>query len=209
MPRDGSPTRDRILAVAERLMTDQGYNATSLDQVIAESSSSKGAFFHHFNSKADLALRLVERYVESDLAHLEAGLEAAAGVDDPVAKVVAVLRFYEDQADDLIAHQSGCLYATMLAEREFTGGEVNELVARATVAWRVALVDLLRPALAAGRNGADGGEDVDVDALADHLYTTFEGAFILCRTVQDPSAMRGQLRIFRQLVEALLDAPRR
>jgi len=43
-----------------------------------------------------------------------------------------------------------------------------------------------------------------VDALADHLFTTFEGGFNLCRTLQNPSAMRAQLRIFRQLVEALL-----
>ena len=50
-------------------MTLQGYTATSLDQVIAESSSSKGAFFHRFSSKSDLALQLIERYVASDLAH--------------------------------------------------------------------------------------------------------------------------------------------
>lgn len=62
------------------------------------------------------------------------------------------------------------------------------------------IVDLLRPALAARRPDLD----VDLDALADHLYTTFEGGFILCRTVGETSAMRGQLRVFRQLVESLL-----
>ncbi len=46
--------------------------------------------------------------------------------------------------------------------------------------------------------------DVDADALADHLFTTFEGGFILCRALENPSAMHDQLRIFRQLVEALL-----
>ena len=40
-------------------MTDQGYTATSVDEVIAESASSKGAFFHHFSSKADLAHQLM------------------------------------------------------------------------------------------------------------------------------------------------------
>jgi TetR/AcrR family transcriptional regulator, transcriptional repressor for nem operon len=186
-------------------MTDQGYNATSLDQVIAQSSSSKGAFFHHFDSKADLALRLVERYVVADLAHLDAGLAAAAGVEDPAARVVAFLRFFEDGAEDLMAEQSGCLYATVLAEREFTGSDINALVAKAELAWRTALVDLLRPAIAARRPGLD----IDLEALADHLFTTFEGAFILCRTLEDTSAMRAQLRMFRQLVEALLrlDAP--
>jgi TetR/AcrR family transcriptional repressor of nem operon len=181
-------------------MTDQGYNATPLDQVITESSSSKGAFFHHFRSKADLALRLVERYAEADLGNLDAGLAAVADIDDPADRVVAFLRFYEDGADDLMAAQSGCLYATVLAEHEFIGDGINTLVAQATIAWRVALVDLLRPALAARRPGIE----VDLDALADHLYTTFEGGFILCRTVSDAAAMEGQLRVFRQLVEALL-----
>jgi TetR/AcrR family transcriptional repressor of nem operon len=204
VPRDGTATRERILDTAERLMTDQGYNATSLDQVIAASSSSKGAFFHHFESKADLALRLVERYVVADLRHLDAGLAAVAGIEDPAARVVAFLRFYEDGAEALMAAQTGCLYATVLAEREFTGSDINALVAKAQQTWRTATVDLLRPALASRRPGFD----IDADALADHLYTTFEGGFILCRTFADTSAMEGQLRVFRQLVEALLGLDR-
>jgi TetR/AcrR family transcriptional repressor of nem operon len=200
MPKDGAPTRERILRVAERLMTDQGYNATSLDQVIAESSSSKGAFFHHFRSKAELAVQLVERYVAADLAHLNAGLAATDGIHDPADRVVAFLRYFEDGADELMAEQSGCLYATVLAEREFTGTDITRQVATAEKAWRRALVDLLRPALADLRPAID----VDIEALADHLFTTFEGGFILCRTTENPSAMGEQLRIFRQLVEALL-----
>jgi TetR/AcrR family transcriptional regulator, transcriptional repressor for nem operon len=213
MPRDGTATRERILAVAEKLMTDQGYRATSVDQVIAESGSSKGAFFHHFESKADLAVRVVERYVVADLAHLDAGLAAAAPVEDPVARLVAFLRYYEEGADALTAEQTGCLYATVLAERELSGSGINDQVAKAALVWRTAVVDLLQPALAARRPAGDGRDrdgdaqvetGLDVDALADHLYTTFEGAFILCRTFEDPAAMRGQLRILRQLVEALL-----
>ncbi|WP_161962242.1 TetR/AcrR family transcriptional regulator [Nocardioides speluncae] len=202
MPRDGTATRERILQTAERLMTEQGYQATSLDEVIAESASSKGAFFHHFSSKHDLALKLTERYAARDLEHLDAGLAAVAEIDDPAARLVAFLRFYEDGADELMSEQSGCLYASVLAERQFTGSDINRLVTKATVAWRDAIVDLLRPALA-GRAAVAG---IDLDALADHLYTTFEGGFILCRTLEDASAMRAQLRVYRQLVEALLSA---
>jgi TetR/AcrR family transcriptional regulator, transcriptional repressor for nem operon len=200
MPRDGHATRERILGVAERLMTDQGYSATSVDQVIAEAGSSKGAFFHHFASKSDLAVQVVERYVAADRSHLDAGLAATAHITDPAARVTAFIRFYEDSADELMSAQSGCLYATVLAEREFTGSDVNDQVAKAELAWREAVTDLLRPALAARRPTLD----IDVDALADHLYTTFEGGFILCRTLTDPTAMHAQLRIYRQLVEVLL-----
>ena len=178
-------------------MTEQGYSATSVDQVIAEAHSSKGAFFHHFRSKMDLAAQMVARYAAADVAHLSAGLAATAHLADPASRVVAFLRYYEDGADELMAEQSGCLYATVLAERELTGPEINDQVAKATQAWRDALGGLFRAALPAGA-------DIDADALADHLYTTFEGGFILCRTTGDPSAMRAQLRIFRQLVETLL-----
>ena len=83
-------------------MTEQGYNATSLDQVIAESSSSKGAFFHHFSSKADLALQLIERYVAADLANLDAGLDGHRrhrGPADTGRGVPAVLRGRRRRAD--------------------------------------------------------------------------------------------------------------
>ena len=45
---------------------------------------------------------------------------------------------------------------------------------------------------------------VDVDALADNLFVTFEGAFLLCRSTGDPEHMRRQLATHRTLVEALL-----
>ena len=201
MPRDGAATRERILETAERLVIEQGYTATSLDQVIAESSSSKGAFFHHFSSKSDLAVHLTERYVEADLGQLHAALAATEAIDEPVARVLAFVRFFEDRADELMSEQSACLYATVLAERELTEGPVRELVAKAALVWRAAIVELLLPALA---RRPDLDIDVDVDDLADHVYTTFEGAFILCRTLDDPSAMRGQLRVLRQLLESVL-----
>ena len=165
-------------------MTEQGYRATSLDQVIAESSSSKGAFFHHFGSKSDLALQLTERYVAGDLANLDAGLAAVADIEDPSTRLVAFLRFFEDGADELMSAQSGCLYATVLAEREFTGSDINDLVAKGTTPGAP------RSPICSARRSTDRRPtlDIDADALADHLYVTFEGAFILCRTFQDASA---------------------
>ena len=123
-----------------------------------------------------------------------------AEIDDPIDRAVAFLRYYEDGADELVSEQSACLYATVLAEQEFSGTDINKAVAQATVAWRAAVVSLLEPAFAVRR----AKSDVDLEALADHLYTTFEGAYILCRTLEDRSAMRAQLKVMRQLVEVLL-----
>lgn len=198
MPRDGRPTRERILNAAERLVIENGYAATSVDQVIAASGSSKGAFFHHFESKRALADALVDRYVASDVEHLEAALAAAREQsDDPAERVLAFVRHFEEHADELMEAQSGCLYTSILTERELVATGASDPITKAVRAWREGYAGLLHDALR-GRPG------VDVDALSDHVFVTFEGAFLLARTTGEPAHMRAQLRVLRQLLEALV-----
>lgn len=194
MPRDGTATRTRLLDAAERLVTDHGFSATSVDQVIAEAGSSKGAFFHHFSSKADLGEQLVERYAAHDVQTLVDGLDATAHLDDPRERLVEFVRHFELRGDEIMSAQSNCLYVSVLSERQLAGPESGGAILGAVVAWREAIVGLLRAAL---------GERPDLDDLADHVFVTFEGAFILCRTTGDPSHMRRQLAALRVLLTAL------
>ena len=198
MPRDGTATRERILTAAEHLVIENGYAATSVDEVIAASGSSKGAFFHHFDSKRDLARALVGRYVEADLAHLTGALDATAAIDDPAERAVAFVRVFEDAGDELMTQQSGCLYTSVLTERQLSFDGTADEIRGAILTWRAAFADLLRAAL--GRRA----RSLDADALADHLFVTFEGAYLLCRSLDDPSHMRTQMRAYRVLLEALL-----
>jgi TetR/AcrR family transcriptional repressor of nem operon len=198
MPRDGRATRERILTTAERLVINNGYAATSVDQVIAESASSKGAFFHHFESKRALADALVERYVAADLAMLESALEAArAASEDPVERTIAFVRYFEDMAEEIIQEPSGCLYTSILTERQLVTSGASDPITKAVVVWREAYAELLRDA-------SPEHPEVDVDALSDHVFVTFEGAYLLARTTGEPDHMRRQLKTLRVLLTALL-----
>jgi TetR/AcrR family transcriptional repressor of nem operon len=199
MPRNGSGTRTRILDAAEQLVERNGFAATSVDQILEAAGSSKGAFFHHFDSKRALATALVDRYVAADLALLRRGLDAAEGVDDPVERVLAFLQHYEHWAAELVSADSACLYIAVLTERDLLDDATAGAVERAIRAWREEFGALLRPAL-----DAAGSPDVDVDALADHLFATFEGGYLLCRSLRSAEPMRAQLGVLRHLVAALL-----
>ena len=184
MPRDGTATRERILHTAERLMTDQGYNATSLDQVIAESSSSKGAFFHHFSSKADLALQL-DRAVRRRRPRppRRRPRPPSQDIDGPAGAargVPALLRGRRRRA-----HVGAVrLPLRHRARRAGVHRQRHQRPrsprppSRGAPPWSTCCVPRWPPA---GRD-----LDIDVDALADHLFTTFEGGFILCRTLARP-----------------------
>lgn len=199
VPRDGTGTRDRLLDAAQRLIERQGFAATSVDQILAESKSSKGAFFHHFESKRALGQSLLSRFVDADLALLNAGLKHAGTFDDPQARLIGFLGFYENWSGDLTA-ESACLYLPMVTERDTLEAEAAAEVERAIVGWRTGVAGLIRDAFSAA--GVVDGPDPD--DLADQLFVTFVGAFLVCRALDSPEPMRSQLRVYRQLVQALL-----
>lgn len=199
MPKNGAVNRERILDAAERLVIENGFAATSLDQVIKAAGSSKGAFFHHFDSKVDLARSLTERYVAADLGQLRAALQATASVVDPAERVIAFVRYFEDGAGDLMSAQSNCLYIAVLTEQQLVANGTADLISHAVEVWRTEIAGLLTAASTAG--DLDLG---DIDALADHVFVTFEGAFLLCRSTASPDHMRAQLRVLRRLLTAAL-----
>jgi AcrR family transcriptional regulator len=69
--------RDAFLDAGQRLIQTKGYALLSIQDIIDEISASKGAFYHYFDSKADLLDGVVSRMVESAIASL------APAVADP------------------------------------------------------------------------------------------------------------------------------
>ena len=202
MPRDGTATRTRILDAAESLMERNGVAGTSVDQILAAAKTSKGAFFHHFDSKRELTAVLMERYVEADLGLLRAGLADVEDIEDPVERALGFARYYERWAVELVHEDSACLYIAALSERDLLEGPVRDAVLRAITTWRDEVAAVLAPALAA--RATQVRDLPDAHELADHLFATFEGGYLLCRSLRSPEPMRAQLRVFRQLLEALL-----
>lgn len=82
-------TRRRILEAAISVFARKGYHEASMDEIVAESSSSKGSLYSHFPGKQQMFLAIVEEFV----AGLQERLDAAiAESHDGVERVEAALR---------------------------------------------------------------------------------------------------------------------
>lgn len=99
----GQATRARILTAAADHFARDGYYATSLDRVLPDSGATKGAMYHHFASKLDLARGVLGELVcRHDALHAQVrdrgldpltalvwvvdGMAAGLGGDDPVPR---------------------------------------------------------------------------------------------------------------------------
>ena len=204
MARSGAQTRERILDGAQRLILDQGLAATTVDAILAQSATSKGAFFHHFPTKHHLARALVERYAADDVAFLEEFMARAEGAsEDPAVQVVEFIRMFEDAADEMVSQQPSCLYVSYIFDRQLFEDGTNDVIAGAVLAWRERLAEKLREAAIVHPPTAP----VAPDDVADHVFATFEGAFMLTRAMGDSDLMRRQLALVRRYVALLYDVP--
>jgi len=79
--------RERLLDAAERLLSDRGYQGASVDLVNAEAGVSKGAFYHHFSSKEELFLGLLEDRFDRRARGLMAITERASAEQATAAEV--------------------------------------------------------------------------------------------------------------------------
>jgi AcrR family transcriptional regulator len=63
-------TRQRLLDEAQRLFREQGYAATSLEQIAEAAEVTKGAIYGHFSTKEDLLLSAIETTPTPDYSAL-------------------------------------------------------------------------------------------------------------------------------------------
>jgi AcrR family transcriptional regulator len=82
------PLPQRLVAVATRLFAAQGYEATSVQQIVEAAGVTKGALYHHFTSKDDLLYEVYHRVLAYQMRRLE---EIANGPGDAAQRLTAVV----------------------------------------------------------------------------------------------------------------------
>ena len=75
-----TPVPQRLLAAATRLFAEQGYDRTSVQEIVEAAGVTKGALYHYFGSKEDLLHEVYARVLRLQ----QERLDAFAGADEPV-----------------------------------------------------------------------------------------------------------------------------
>jgi AcrR family transcriptional regulator len=92
---DGSSeARETFLQAATSLMNDQGYHGASVQKISERLNVTKGAFYHHLDTKDDLILACFERTLEIvRRAQREGARLNASGADNLVAVAAALVEY--------------------------------------------------------------------------------------------------------------------
>lgn len=198
MTRDATGTRTNIMDAAEELILSQGYGGTSLSAILERTEVTKGAFFHHFGSKKDLAFAVIERYAEADAAMLEAFVKRAEKLSrDPLQQVLILIALYEESLLAEAGPPSGCLFASYSYQAGLFDERTNNLVAGAFQHWQ----DVITPKFEAAIGAHPPRIEVSAEELSMFGLSAFEGGLVLLRTFKRDDVLAAQLRHYRNYIE--------
>jgi AcrR family transcriptional regulator len=161
----GSETRQRILEVAAHAFAERGYAGISLNDVIRRTGLTKGGFYFHFDSKAELALAVCDHIRDS--ARMRA-LNVASQHDRAVDQLVAIVRqIVVDKTSDPSMAALGRVCQELATAEPDLRGKLGHFEG-----WFTTTEELLRAAQAEGSMDPS----VDVERAAWFLVTSFVGA---------------------------------
>ncbi len=204
MVRNGPATRERILDSAKRITLDRGFAAATLDQIMADAQVTTGAFFHHFESKAALGRAILDRYAEEDYAALDRlWTQAERLSSDPLQQLLLFVGLMAEDYGGITEAEVGCLYASFVYERQLGVESAAEVIEKAIRAWRSRFREQLDRVV----QRYPPRLPVDLDALADLVYSAAEGGYIVARATHEPDLIRGQLIQVRTYLELLFGTP--
>ena len=107
-------TKSKIVSAAWRLFYEQGYDNTTVDEIIAASGTSKGSFYHYFDGKDALLGSLADLFDEA--------YETLSETIDPTMHSIDVLCYLNRELFGMIENRVDIdlltrLYATQLTTK--------------------------------------------------------------------------------------------
>lgn len=171
--------RTRLLDAALRLIRERGYTATRVDDLCAAAGVTKGAFFHHFESKEALGVAAAEHWSCGTGA-----LFAAAPYRKKTDPLDRVLEYVQFRRALLRGEPSEftCLAGTMVQEVYGTSPAIRDACAASITGHAGTLVADIE----AARKKYAPRAEWTAESLALHTQAVLQGAFILAKATGGP-----------------------
>lgn len=180
-------TRADLLAEAETLVRGRGYAGFSYADLADAVGIRKASIHHHFPTKTDLAVALLEAY---GLRYAGALDEIMLASGDGIVRIEAYASLYLQGVEKGL----GCLCAALAAELQTLPDRLKADLAD----FFVTHIGWLERVLTEGRANKTIRAEIDPASFARMIIATLEGALMMERLAGGPTGFRGTLSALRQ-----------
>jgi TetR/AcrR family transcriptional repressor of nem operon len=196
--RDPGGTRERLLRAAFEEIYRTGFQAASLQTILAKAGVTKGALYHHFPDKAALGEAVVAEVVKGFLLQRWGIGPLAQTKRDPVTALQQILRH---RAAELTAREVelGCPLNNLAQEMSPLDERFRRQVMGTFETW----TDALAKALKRGQEEGSVRRELDSRKVAAFIVAAIEGSFGLAKGAQSGALLRANLEVLGGFLDTL------
>lgn len=191
---DPEGVRSRFLDVAADLFQNHGYCASGMQLIFEHAGVTAGAFYHHFESKKDLALAVIEERVAAEVENT--WITPIREASTTLEGVVSVFKSIAAQLEERRAVR-GCPLNNLTLELAFADADFQAGLARIFDRWQHEIEAKLKHDMDEGALAR-----TKPATLAAYIIAVYSGAMALCKVQQSPAPLLQCLTELRQRLAA-------
>lgn len=185
-------TATKILDIGQELIQTGGFTAMSFQDIAAQVGIKKPSVIHHFPSKADLGIAIIQRYRDTFAAQLD------EIKDDPGKSAWEALEFYFSPYRHFASTpDTVCLCGALAGEVPALPKEMRVEVKQFMEAHQEWLESILR----SGRKSGEFHFDETPARLSRLLFNTLQGTLLVKRSTDDQTQLHDVIKVITQLLK--------
>lgn len=192
MTSKGDRTRSKILDEAAQVFNRKGFSATSINDILKASGTTKGNLYFHFSSKGEIGLEVLKREKQAFMSFLDGILN-----EGPPGQ--GLKNFFEEalskhRQQDFIG---GCIFGNTALEASDTSPELAAFVASVFDDWIMKIAQNVDRAQQTGHIR----RDVPARNLAEMIVSTVEGGIMQTRLLKSEKPLQHSLDTLQKILE--------
>lgn len=161
-------TRLNILHKAFELIYAKGYQTTSIDEIIATTKVTKGAFFYHFKSKDEMGLAIINEVLKPTME--ESFIKPLENAMEPIAVIYQMI--YDLLLNnEFLKLEYGCPAGNLTQEMTPWNVEFSNALSTLTKTWQITLEKLIE----AGKEKGHIRVDINATQVAYFVMSGYWG----------------------------------
>ncbi|AMA61187.1 TetR family transcriptional regulator [Bradyrhizobium sp. CCGE-LA001] len=189
--RRGRPPRDqtrpdapraRLIRAGVAILTEKGFSAVGVEEILDAAEVPKGSFYHYFDSKEAFGLELIDAYAGYFARKLDRWFD-----DTGRAPLDRINDFIADARSGMARYRyrRGCLVGNLGQEMGVLPEPFRKRLAAVFRDWEARTSRCLRSAQGAG----EISNHLDCENLAQFFWTGWEGAVLRAKLERRPDAL--------------------
>ena len=191
-------TKRLIIETCFDMFYSNGYNNTSIPDIMKKTNLTKGAFYHHFKNKLEIGKKVIE-----DILSIRIYNGFIKPLKENKSKSVSDLLVYvfTERIKNFTEKEKalGCPANNMINEIGCSVSDFREPLRKLMDGWKDALIDVIE----IGKKNSEIRKEVNSNAAATYLICSFEGARGIRKIYNDDALFNNYLLAVKEYIKSI------